>query len=421
MPKPSVAILHYTCPPVVGGVEQLIAVHAGLFADRGYPTRVIAGKGEPFRPDVPVQLLPALYSKDPALLAINEELDRGVVSDRFREATDRIEGELREAFAGVDFCVVHNAFTLHFNLPLTAALHRIDRRGDGPRFVAWCHDLSWTNDLYIPKMRDQFPWKLLKQPLDRLSYVVVSETRRQELSDLLGVAPEKLRVIPAGVDPAVQLKLEPETAELVRRLDLLRSELLMLAPVRITKRKNLEMSIRILHALREQGVDARLVVTGPPGPHNVRSGDYVDELRSLRRELGVEREVILLFEQLEGYRDGYPVSDRMMWDLYSLSDLLLFSSAQEGFGIPLVEAGLFRLPVFCSNIPPFREIGLDAVSYFELEEEPSSVAKRMRGWMKENRPYRLRRRILRHYSWESLFDNQIEPLISPLEPIDLTS
>ncbi len=418
MPKPSVAILHYTCPPVVGGVEQLIAVHAGLFAERGYPTRVIAGRGEPFRDGVPVELIPSLYSKDPELLAINEELDRGVVSDRFHEATGRVEAELRRAFAGVELCVVHNAFTLHFNLPLTVALHRIARRGDGPRFVAWCHDLSWKNELYLPKMREESPWQLLKQSLDRLSYVVVSAARQRELSELLGLPPERLRVIPAGVDPVAQLKLEPETAELVHGLRLLQGELLMLAPVRITRRKNLEMSIQIAHALLEQGVDARLVVTGPPGPHNVRSGDYVEELRRLRRELGVEKEVILLFEHLEPERGGYPVNDRMMWDLYSLSDLLLFSSAQEGFGIPLLEAGLFRLPVFCSNIPPFREIGLDAVSYFDLDEEPSAVAKRMRGWMEEDRVHRLRRRILRHYSWDSLFDRQIEPLIGPLERFD---
>ncbi len=412
MCKPSVAILHYTCPPVVGGVEQLIAVHAGLLADHGFPTQVIAGKGEQARPDVPLRLLPSLYSKDPRLLAINEDLDRGEVTGDFEAMAEGILSELRKALVGVDVCVVHNAFTLHFNLPLTAALRRLAERGGGPRFVAWCHDVSWENPLYLPKMRDAYPWNLLKEAVGGVRYVAVSQLRREELSRLMVQPLERFTVIPAGVDPAVQLRLCPETMGLARRLGLLDAELLMLAPVRITKRKNLEKSLRILHALLGQGVDARLVVTGPPGPHNVRSGDYVAELRDLRRRLRVEREAIFLFEQVGGEAEpSYPVSDRMMYDLYSLSDLLLFSSAQEGFGIPLIEAGVGKLPVFCSNIPPFREIGLDAVEYFELDADPAGVAGRIRGWMATDRVYRLRRRVLKQYSWEWVYRDRIGPLL----------
>lgn len=437
MTRPTVATLHYTCPPVVGGVEVLISVHSALFAEHRYPTRVITGKGEPFRGDVPVKIISSLYSKDPALLGINEELDSGVVSERFHAAADGIYEALSSALAGVDVAIVHNAFTLHFNLPMTVALHRMIERKEGPRFVAWCHDVSWTNGLYLPKMRDAFPWHLLKRPLEGVSYVAVSASRQSELAELLDLPPERFLVIPAGVDPAVQLKLAPETVALVRQLDLLGGELLMLAPVRITKRKNLEMSIRITHALIELGVGARLVVTGPPGPHNIRSGDYVDELRRLRSELGVEREVVFLFEHVGGItpipgpsplpggtemespsaptgagEGGYPVTDRMMWDLYSISDLLLFSSAQEGFGIPLLEAGLFKLPVFCSNIPPFREIGLDAVRYFELDERPETIAPGIRAWMERDEVYRLRRRVLSNYSWDSLFEKLMEPLVT---------
>ncbi len=412
MSNPSVAILHFTCPPVVGGVEQLIAVHAGLLADHGYPTKVVTGKGAAFRPDVPVETVPSLYSKNVELLSLNEELDRGEVTSRFIAAVDRLRDELRIALAGVDVCIVHNAFTLHFNLPLTAALHWMVEEGGGPHFVAWCHDLSWTNELYRPNMRDAYPWGLLKRPLKGVDYVVVSAARQAELADLFGWRPERLQVVPAGVDVAAQLKLERETAELVSRLGLLDANPLMLAPVRITKRKNLELAIRITHALKQREVPAKLLVTGPPGPHNVRSGDYVTHLRWLRTDLGVEREVVMLFEHTGAPESGYPVTDRMMYDLYSLSDLLLFTSDQEGFGIPLLEAGLFKLPVFCSDIGPFREIGGDAVRYFQLTDDPASIAERIVSWMRADRIHRLRRKVMDRYRWEPIFGNQIEPLVT---------
>ena len=46
MANPGIAILHYSCPPVIGGVEFIIEAHALEFARAGYPVRLIVGKGE---------------------------------------------------------------------------------------------------------------------------------------------------------------------------------------------------------------------------------------------------------------------------------------------------------------------------------------------------------------------------------------
>jgi hypothetical protein len=40
------AILHYTVPPVVGGVEAVILAHTKLLLKADYPVTVIAGAGE---------------------------------------------------------------------------------------------------------------------------------------------------------------------------------------------------------------------------------------------------------------------------------------------------------------------------------------------------------------------------------------
>jgi tRNA1(Val) A37 N6-methylase TrmN6 len=62
MEKPSVAIVHYSCPPVIGGVESVIRSHALLMADNGYKVRIIAGKGERFRDDIDVVIVPSISS-----------------------------------------------------------------------------------------------------------------------------------------------------------------------------------------------------------------------------------------------------------------------------------------------------------------------------------------------------------------------
>ena len=130
---------------------------------------------------MPVTLLPALDSKYPALLAVNDELKAGEVTASFEALVDELLAILREHLADLDVCIVHNALSLHFNLPLTVAFARLIAEGRAPLLVAWCHDLSWTNPLYIPLMREREPWSLLKTRLPGVRYVVVSEDRRQDL------------------------------------------------------------------------------------------------------------------------------------------------------------------------------------------------------------------------------------------------
>lgn len=54
---------------------------------------------------------------------------------------------------------------------------------------------------------------------------------------------------------------------------------------------------------------------------------------------------------------------------FSNSVMYVFPSLDEGFGIPLIEALKLKVPVICSNIPIFKEIGQDSVLYFEKQDE----------------------------------------------------
>jgi glycosyltransferase involved in cell wall biosynthesis len=53
--------------------------------------------------------------------------------------------------------------------------------------------------------------------------------------------------------------------------------------------------------------------------------------------------------------------------LYSSATALIASSIAEGFGLPIVEAALHKVPVLASDIPVFREVGGDGALYFSLE------------------------------------------------------
>ena len=67
------------------------------------------------------------------------------------------------------------------------------------------------------------------------------------------------------------------------------------------------------------------------------------------------------------------ISDEELYSWYKGATTLVQPSFYEGFGLPVVEAMKFKLPIACSDIPVFREIGKDLISYFN-PDSPDSVA-----------------------------------------------
>lgn len=62
------------------------------------------------------------------------------------------------------------------------------------------------------------------------------------------------------------------------------------------------------------------------------------------------------------------ISDSGLQYAYGHAKALVFSSHDEGFGLPLVEAMQRGLPVMGSDIPVFHEIGGDYMAYFALQQ-----------------------------------------------------
>lgn len=58
---------------------------------------------------------------------------------------------------------------------------------------------------------------------------------------------------------------------------------------------------------------------------------------------------------------------------YRMATAIVFASATEGFGLPLVEAMEYGKPALVSDIPVFREVGQDYPVYFSLKSPDSLV------------------------------------------------
>lgn len=406
-----ISILHYAGPPVIGGVESTIYYHARFLSEAGYPVRVITGKGEGNLEEVAFINIPELSSSHPEVIFCQKELADGKVTTRFYSLVQQISEKLSNALSESPLAIVHNVLSLHKNLAFSAALKQLSSQG--LRIVSWSHDFAWQDSIYLDDLHPGFPWDLIRSAWPGVEYVVVSEDRRKQLSALIGLSEEKIRVIYPGVDVDRFLKISSKTHTLAEINNLYDAEPMLLLPARITRRKNIELAIKTMGEICKSKPKSILVVTGPPGPHNPTNQAYLEELRKLKSDLGVERHILFLYEMGEDQRPFF-ATDRILTDLYQLADALFFPSKQEGFGIPILEAGLTRLPIFASDIAPFRESAGNDARLFPLDRNPITIAQEITNFLDHDPAYRMRKRVIKHFRWQSIIQNQIIPLIEAL-------
>ena len=402
----NIAILHYAVPPVVGGVESVITHHARLMSEAGHAVCLVAGRGESLSEQIPLIKMPLADSLHDRVVNMKKSLDQGTIPQDFELLKDQLILELHHVLLGTDVLIAHNVCSLNKNLALTAALHQLHAAHRIPRLILWHHDLAWTTPRYLPELHAGYPWGLLRIDWGRTTHVTVSELRRRELAELMCLDPAAIHVIPNGVDTARFYKLEPQTQALLLQTNLLEAAPILLLPVRVTPRKNIELALHTLVALKKQFPQAALVVTGPLGPHNDNNLKYFQSLQKTRAQLGLQGSVHFLAELVNTF-----LPDEVIADFFRIADALLFPSREEGFGIPLIEAAFSHLPAFCADIPPLRDLGLEDVTYFSPDEDPVNVAAPIAKYFHSSPVARLALRARASFRWEAIYRQHVAPLL----------
>ena len=91
------------------------------------------------------------------------------------------------------------------------------------------------------------------------------------------------------------------------------------------------------------------------------SSEVLDEIKTFIFQNKLENKVIL----------AWYVSKEEASLLYKNARIYVFPSLDEGFGIPILEALSFSVPVICSDIDVFKEVGGDYVEYFKVGDSIS--------------------------------------------------
>ncbi len=295
------------------------------------------------------------------------------------------------ALAGCEVVIVHNMFTMPFNWQASQMLSSLSQEMTGTRFIKWVHDVDVTQEAFMGLQL-------------KATHVAVSESRKGEFCAKLGIKAAQCLVIPNGVDAVKTLGLGAAAAAFVTRHCLMERELILFHPARLLARKNVEMTIEVTAALHKQGVDAACVITGAADPHRLESAEYANKMRALvlKKKMGAHA----LFAG-----DAFEICDDDVRAFYSLADALFFPSKAEGFGLPLLESALHRLPAFCSDIPAHRELAATGVVFFGLTQKVADIANQIVKHLAEDKAASRKRWVLQQFNWDRVYKECLEPLL----------
>ncbi|MBO8132128.1 MAG: glycosyltransferase family 4 protein [Candidatus Marinimicrobia bacterium] len=409
-----VLIIHYTLPPVVGGVETLLKPFSELFAKKGYLVTLLAGEGKIEDHNIKTSIVPEFSPNHSAIRNIQRVLKLGSLPENYEYRLSQIQRKVEAEIGNIQNIIIHNVMTMPNNLILTEALFNFIEKNPGKKFYIWVHDLAWAMDEYRSRLYNRRPWVLLKEALTspNIKYITISEVRRRQMVEIMGLSKKDIIVVPNMIDYADFYKFCDETHGILERVDIRTRFPFIVSPVRFLVRKNIERSIEIIESIKLTYPDVILLITGLVIDDD--SEEYYREIKKLVNKKGMNENVLFLNDLMKELNISPEKNNMIVRDLYFAGDLVLITSKDEGFGMTILEGGLARIPIASSDLQVFKEITKDGVIYLPFNESPVYNANRILKFLEhnQNRISNFHDKIIRNYSFDYYWENYLSFLFS---------
>lgn len=216
--------------------------------------------------------------------------------------------------------------------------------------VVTIHDLIFLKYPKYYKFFDRkiYTYKFHKACMNADRIIAVSECTKRDIVNCFGINPNKISVIYQGCDKIFKQDIPVDILQKVKQKYNLPDRFLLNVGS-VEERKNAALIVKALPLLQDK---LPLVIVG-------KRTKYAVEIEKTAEKLGV-RKLLYFF-------DNVPFAD--LAPLYHLSEIFIYPSHYEGFGIPIIEAINCGVPVIAATGSCLEEAGGENCLYVNPNDE----------------------------------------------------
>lgn len=340
------------------------------------------------------------------------------VSNEHQVTVQQTIDMLAKEMSAFPIIFTHDLIFQGWNLPYLLGIRRASRKVPSSRWFHWIHSVPSGNRAY---------WNIQKLgPFHKIIYP--NETDRLRVAEQFSGGVNDVRVIPHIRDLRSWMEFSDETVEFIDdHPEVMQADIVQVYPASVDRlhAKRVKEVISIFGELKKRGQSVCLVIANQWATQRQRQQSVDDHLKEAEKHdllPGVE----VIFTSKWGppkYEVGIP--RRMVRELFQCSNLFIFPTREESFGLVLPEASLAGgvFVVVNNSLAMQKEIsghlalGFDFGSFHQDLSVPHPAYHRdiaivIIGRMMQNEAVQLKSFMRKKYNWDALYRTYYEPIMA---------
>lgn len=414
-------------------LNRVVMNQIRMLVDHGYKPKVIVGQN----------FDPVFDYADPAV-ELRHIPDVPVFNEvkndpTFDQDVMAIERELSKVLEDVQVVLTHDIVYQPAAIKHLIAAKRIAKRRSDLRWLHWIHSATspYTLQDLRPFFVDEYV-KILQDKFPNSFYVFFNYYSIPRIAQNFHINDEDVKIVHHPTDLKAFYKIDDLSWQLIKDKKIHQADVICTYPIRLDRGKQVEKVIKFISAFKMLGRSVRLIVFD----FHSTGGDkvqYRDELKQIAIDWGLDDKDITFASEFDPqWNVEVPYSS--VADFMHLSNIFMMASTSESYSLITQEAGISGTAMVVNfDFPPFRDIfgwepyeaklssNLDMLT--GLDGNTTTTPKDEKIWFLElakcidyelvhNRVLSLKTRLRRDRNLDSIFERELEPLLSYVPPVN---